>query len=51
LQQASLWTWLPNARVLDAAPSIAGSNAIWLNKRRQHWLMEGDPVDHAQRRS
>src|SRR3954469_3610575 len=27
LQQASLWTWLLNARVLDAAQSIVGSNA------------------------
>src|ERR1700755_2725006 len=40
LLQGSLWTRLPNARVLDAAPSIAGSSAIWLNKRRQRLLMK-----------
>src|SRR3954449_5780716 len=51
LPQASLWTWLPNARVWDAAPSIAGSSAIWLNKRRQRWLIEDDRVVHARRRS
>src|ERR1700755_1250086 len=51
LQQASPWARLPNARVLDAAPSIAGSSAIWLNKRRQRWLMNDDLVVRAQRRS
>jgi hypothetical protein len=51
LQQANLWTWLPNARVLDAAPSIAGLNAIWPNKRRQRLLMKDDLVVCARRRS
>src|SRR5689334_1523051 len=51
LPQASPWMWLPNGRVLDAAPSIAGSSAIWLNKRRQRWLMNDDPVVRARRRS
>src|SRR3954451_8044471 len=51
LPQASPWTWLPNARVLDAARSIAGSNPIWPNKRRQRWLMKDDRVVRAQRRS
>src|SRR6201986_5028456 len=51
LPQVSLWTRLPNARVWDAAQSIAGSSAIWLNKRRQPWVMKDDPVVHARRRS
>src|SRR5689334_10669232 len=51
LPQASLWTRLPNVRVLDAAPSIAGSGAIWLNKRHQRLLMNDDPVVCARRRS
>src|SRR6201994_1208707 len=51
LPQASLWTKLPNARVLDAAPSIAGSGAIWLNKRRKRLLIKDDLVVRARRRS
>src|ERR1700745_4101395 len=51
LPQASLWTRLPNVRVLDAAPSIAGSSGIWLNRLRPGRLMEDDPVVRARRRS
>src|ERR1700761_2180573 len=51
LPQVSLWTRLPNARVWDAAQSIAGSSAIWLNKRRQRWLIKDDLVVRARRRS
>jgi hypothetical protein len=50
LQQASLWTWLPDGRVWDAARSIAGSSVILLNERHLRWLMGDDPVARARRR-
>jgi len=51
LQKASLWPLSPNARVWDAAQSIAGLSGILPNERHQRLLMVDDPAVHARRQS
>src|SRR3954451_21197973 len=47
LQKVRLLPWSPNARVWDAARSIAGSSGILPNERHLRWLMANDPVVRA----